>query len=463
MEEHGKRLNKNKNIKLLMILPIVIIEIYLIATVVLFRFGPINWKLENMFIFHAFILIYHISLIAGYLLRIYRIKNINDISKLYIENGIKSRYKPLKFINNTIYLSFVMTYLNCIRETGITSLSPLAYISEVINGITNPAFQYQKRLILISGNAFGGVILPKVNVLLSPLLFAVIPLGIYYFKDLKFNKKIVIIAIIVLECSRWIAIGTNKGLFDIAIIVATILLIKRVGNYPESRRVKRSKFTITKVMMVITLPIIFFTKAISDRVGTNIYFFNNIHFNSGINFDNILMRLVPDSMKMGLVSITSYLTQGYFGLSLAMNLPFTSTFGIGNSMFLLSNFKEAFGIDIFIHTYQMKLTSYGWDPLANWHTFYLWIANDVSFWGVGIVMFIIGYNYAVIWIDTIIYENPVAIVLMALYSIIFIYIPANNQVFSYPTTNIAFWGLTFYWLLTRKYKYSGRKCVKIRT
>lgn len=47
-------------------------------------------------------------------------------------------------------------------------------------------------------------------------------------------------------------------------------------------------------------------------------------------------------MKSAFYGLTEYVTQGYYGMSLSLDEPFTSTYGIGNSAFLRSNFKTLF-------------------------------------------------------------------------------------------------------------------------
>ena len=119
-------------------------------------------------------------------------------------------------------------------------------------------------------------------------------------------------------------------------------------------------------------------------------------------------------------------------------------------MFLLENIQEATGADLFQLTYQARLEQFDWDPLVNWHSFYVWIANDVGIVGIFAVLFLMGFFfYQVAW-DAIELESDIAIVLFCLFAIMFFYLPANNQILSYPTTFMAFWVLFIAWRLTRR-------------
>lgn len=428
--------------------PILIVELYLWFTIILYAWGPWDWQTKYEVVFYLLLTLYNFALVFGYYLGTKKRINIqNSYGNFTYGKKLDSNYKVLRYLNISIYLFLIFTILNCIRVTGLSTVSLLTYFEEVVNGLNNPALQYYNKFSRSSTSLFGGSMLSYANVILAPFLWPVIPLSIYYFKDLKLLNKVLIVFAILLETSRWIAIGTNKGIFDIAIIIITVILMKSLLNEFWFKKKKNTWVTNGRVIVILLLPLSFFVSAINDRLSGS---YINMIPNVGINPDSFLLKIIPKQLKVGFILLSGYITQGYYGLSLAIGEKFTPTFGIGNSMFLLENFKELFGIDIFSNTYQYKLASYGWHPFVNWHTFYLWIANDVSLFGVIMVMFILGYFYAYVWKDVIINNNPIAIVLMSIFSIMFAYMPANNQVLTYPTTFMAFWGVFFYWLIRKK-------------
>ncbi|MGM7702962.1 hypothetical protein ACSVDE_14625 [Pseudalkalibacillus sp. Hm43] len=447
----------NKNFRRYLYRPLILVESYIIFTIILYVFGPWEWQTENPISFYMLLFGYNLAFILGYFLSANKKRKSNPNYIFSQQTQLKFKSLILNYLKIAIYIYLIFTILNCIRVTGLQYLNPVAYFNEVLNGLKNPALQYHEKFTYNSGNLYGGSVLSYINVLISPLIYPVVPLSIFYFKDLKIMQKTVVFFSILLEVSRWIAIGTNKGIFDIAIIIVTVLLIKNIISRLHSRVKIKRNFTKFKTLALIIFPLYFFVNAISDRLGGSKVIYSRYINNTGINPDSLLMIITPDYLKTALILLSSYLTQGYYALSLATNIPFTPMFGIGNSMFLIDNFQGIFKENFFEHTFQEKLTVYGWDPFVQWHTFYLWIANDVSLFGVIFVMFFIGYVYATIWKDVLLYSNPIAIVLMSLYSIMFAYISANNQVLTYPTTFLAFWGLTFYWVITRKrYRMKGQ-------
>ena len=110
-------------------------------------------------------------------------------------------------------------------------------------------------------------------------------------------------------------------------------------------------------------------------------------------------------------------------------------------MFLMENIQELTGADLFSQSYQARLEQFDWDPLVNWHSFYVWIANDVGPVGVVVVLFLVGYFFYQVSFD--------AIERVGLFAIMFFYLPANNQVLSYPSTFMAFWVLFVVWKYRR--------------
>ena len=131
--------------------------------------------------------------------------------------------------------------------------------------------------------------------------------------------------------------------------------------------------------------------------------------------------------------LSSYITQGYYGFSLALTQNFDSTFGFGSSEFLLRQWEWISGNDISNRTYQSKITDL-WDEHAQWHSFYSHIANDVHFIGVVFVMLGLGFYFSRIWLISVEYNNIYAKLLIPLIVVMVIFIPANNQVFGYLET-----------------------------
>ena len=136
--------------------------------------------------------------------------------------------------------------------------------------------------------------------------------------------------------------------------------------------------------------------------------------------------------------ICSYLTQGYYALSKGLELGILPISFLGSSWFTISIAKK-FSYDPTETTYMYMLQSEGIDMSINWHSIYLWLANDFTFIGVPIIIFLIGYFFAQSWMDAIKGSNILSYPVLALFSTMIFYFFANNQVFSFSFIPFVFW------------------------
>ena len=145
------------------------------------------------------------------------------------------------------------------------------------------------------------------------------------------------------------------------------------------------------------------------------------------------------------VYLSNYIVQGYYGFSQALTQDFTSTYGFGNSQFLIRQFEWFTGVDLSQYTYQHKIDSV-WNETAQWHSIYSYIANDVHFSGVVLWNFIIGFYLAKVWRSYLIHDDFYSKLLLPMFVIMIIFIPANNQIFGFLETFSTFFLLTLLWL-----------------
>jgi len=103
-----------------------------------------------------------------------------------------------------------------------------------------------------------------------------------------------------------------------------------------------------------------------------------------------------------------------------------------------------FGYNPMPNTYLSLLENYGIDSHVNWHTIYVWLANDFTFIGVPIIIYLIGLMFARTWCDSVKGDNDTAIPLFTLFLVMVFYFFANNQVLSFSFMPFVVW-----WLLYR--------------
>ncbi|APZ49242.1 hypothetical protein BW721_05875 [Jeotgalibaca sp. PTS2502] len=411
-----------------------LIVIYLSITYIMYVIGPYNWPSDNFTLLTLYLLVLFLLIIFGFYLA-YR--------KLNGSLQYKSKGKFfIFFIETLIILNLFYQLWGIVSYTSIETLSFSNIINNLSLGLSKPGDSYYEKI----GNipiAFGISAAPWV--VLAPLTYSSTPLFLYNYKTVRPLFKILGVLTILVELTRWISIGTNQGIIGVAFIFITVFLVKYLRNNLMNKSNKMISISFKKlflrflIFMLILFGIIFFILSISDRINS----VANFHI-GGIypDMENIFVKYTPDFIGTGVILISSYLTQGYYALSMLLPLENMSMLGIGHSNFLISNFSELFNKEYFLNTYQMKLASIGWHPTIYYHTFFTWIANDVGFIGALFVVFIFSYYCGYIIKKSVYEENQLAIIILSLLLSIFFYMPSNNVVLSTPNTFMAFWVLS---------------------
>ncbi|MCG3447935.1 O-antigen polymerase [Enterococcus durans] len=403
----------NKNFK-----PIVIAQIYLSFVLVLFLFGPLKWRLNYPFITVGFLILGQVFLFMGYLVSMK--KNRINIQKRNKENNL-----PLPYLSIIIIFTFIMNLFTIFIRHGLLDISTISRILSNFGEVSSSL--YNNKINSNSSSLF-----TMFSTLTAPISYLGIPLTLYNFSKLKFRLKLIGIMNILLECLKWLLIGTNKGLIDLFLMFIAIYYLKR-------ENIKRNNIAVKILLVTLaTLVLLIFSVNISSRIGQNIYVLSNITNGTKIDFQGSFFQWVPESLKYLIIYIAIYLTQGFYAIDLAFQVNFIPMFGIGNSNFLIEKFQGIFGTNFFQYTYQSRLESIGWSSTVNWHSVYLWFANDISLLGIFPLMFLAGYYFYFVTYQAIITKKAVYIGLFCLMVQFIFYIPMNNQVLSYPSSFMAF-------------------------
>lgn len=424
-----------KKKRILTLFPLGLINIYIFFTLAVYLFGPWDFSNDNKYLTVTFIIVYILSINAGFIFGIFGTRNKSRIDTKNIE---------LYFSRWLLFLLLASIFFNVfyiLRNTGGNAFSIYYIYEQAFAGIVNPGEQYLKKFSSDALSSVGGGILPKIYVLLSPLIWASLPVSILYWKRLKVTNKLLVACAILTEIIKWISIGTNKGIIDLVIIFVIVILaiyFKKAFDGKLERKKIISQFLTLSVLSILAL--VYFNNAIGSRIGVN---YSALLYNVPINENSILFKIIPENFHFFIISISAYLTQGYYAISMSFLVPFSSTLGMGSSLFLYENFKSITGERIWENSYVYKLSELGWDQQVNWHSLYLWLANDWSYFGVIPIMFLLGLMFSLIWKDFLFNYSSISIILLPLYAMIFIYSPANNQVMQTPNLFVSFWVWNF--------------------
>lgn len=418
-------------------IPLFLVESYLLFTLFVFFFGPIDFHVHNFEVFLVLIVLYHLSFILGYLISTssYKFKHQYYDSKL----ASSSFFIMLAFA----LVAALVTYKNVMMTD---SFIPYDFFDQIIKGIESPAEVYvERRELLESGGHVSSRFFNVISIFFMFFKFLFIFYSVYHWRDYSFMKKFIFVLFCFVFISPSLAGGINSILFYFVIFMVVSLFFVKL---------MRSEINFTLLTVVLTCALLllvgFFGYIMSFRGGSFEYF-NGLSPLGDISiamstpdFDSIL-----GFYTYSFVWISSYVVQGYYGFSLALSEEWIWTYGFGSSHFLQNQLSTVFGVDVNSSTFQYRI-SHIWDEKAMWHSFYAQIANDFGFVGVALVMFGLGFLLSRIW-STIVFERSFyGAAMMPILVLLFIFMPANNQIFGFIDTISYFFAILILWFLEDK-------------
>lgn len=400
---------------------IAILELYLFFTLILYYFGPLNFERQNTLLVLFFVTIYQISLYLGFR---FGVSNIKIRSRFKVKSGQFKKWQKTLALNGVILLNSFFAIMTISQKLGSFSVGSL--IQSIIYGYNNAGDSYAQTLE--TSATFQGSWVTALNTLTTPLTFLMIPICVYYFKKLNISTKILFVIAVILNLAMFFLTGTNIGIFRVfTVIIGSFLLKDRV-----QKKAKKGTQIATIVLAIILIVafLVIFSNNVTSRIPNMGRFISGVP----IDFQNILLQILPQGLQVFFILFVSYISQGYYGMSLAFNYPWESTFPFGSSMFLMSN-SASLGFNpqaIFEQTYMYKM-NWQWSSTVNWHTAYTWIANDISFVGVIVFMLFLGLLLGITFREAR-SNNILSISLFPLLLMIVLFLPMNNNVLSNPLT-----------------------------
>lgn len=409
--------------------PLVFFQVYLAITVILFYFGPWPWpwKAGNEVIIFFYLVAAQLAIAIGYLLA-WALLPLGLVGSDSNGGGITSAERFLKIALIVNYAIMIPTSLS---RTG-------GWFPDVLAGLGNPGVAYNENYQrLLDGNPF--VLVEYVRMLLSPLIVGVFPVLVVFWNRLPRLIRYQAVLIVVFHLAIFVATGTNKGLADFVIVFPWLLYLAKSAGLSSFRFSWKYLFLFVVLFLAFLL---FFGSGQAQRKGGEgtLGVFNTGNGLIYADKDHPVSALLPERGQLVFESISRYVGQGYYALSLAFDVDHQWTFGFGSSMFLARNADALFGTDRFTaHSVpgQLEATT-GWGMYSLWHSIYPWMASDVGFFGALLVMGGLSFLFGVCWGRALVCPEPTTIIIVYLLFIMFYYIPANNQVFQMGETFFAF-------------------------
>jgi hypothetical protein len=416
-------------------LPLVLVEAYLLLTLLIYYLGPINFRGHNTGLFIGLMLLYHCAFILGYYISI---RTYND--KIKIDKRFSSKLFYFSFFFGL--LSVLGTYQNLMLAQSII---PYNLFAEISSGFKEPGLVYLRRMNSISdGLTSSSRVFNIISIFFTFFKLFFIFYFLYFWNHLSYFKKLIVLIYAFLFISSGLSSGTNSVIFIFFIFISLTLFV--LFYVRQTRNFSKIIFFMGGLFLI---PVGFFGYLMSRRGGGFDYF----ALTSPLG-DITISALTPnlnsvlDFYYYAFVWLNYYLVQGYYGFSLILNLDVYWTFGFGSSDFLQRQLLMLTGIDVSNLTLQAQISEY-WSS-AQWHSFYGQFANDFGFIGLSVLMFILGYFLSRVWASVIYNNSFYGMSLLPILSLMFIFIPANNQVFGYIDTLSYFLFMSIFWFFENK-------------
>lgn len=419
--------------------PLFIVEIYLIFTLLIFFIGPVVFNYRNKIYFIVLMFFYHASFVAGY---IYACRK-KFISRTTSRENFSAKKFWTLFVTGII--GVVAAYNNLmLSETFI----PYDFFENLNRGISEPGLVYAERMSnMEQGLNSGSRLFNIFSIFFSFAKLLFIFYFIFFWGEMKLTHKISCAFYCFMFLSSGVSAGVNSVVF--IFVIFTLISLFIVLYVKKSKYFKVLIFISTVVLLI---PILSFGNIMSQRGGGFEYFIStsplgDISLKTSFELDDNSSLI--DFLYYSLVWLSYYLVQGYYGFSLIIDLDWNWTFGFGNSEFFQRQFSLVTGFDVSNLTYQHRI-SHLWDKSAQWHSFYGQFANDFGIYGLIIMMAALGYHFSMAFQSAIIQKSFYAAALMPIFTIMFIFFPANNQIFAFIDMISYFIFVNIFWFLEDK-------------
>lgn len=428
----------------LVFIPLFLSELYLALTLWLLFYGPLGWPLRNLITFLVLIFLYHAAFISGFF------GQVKNFFKVNATEEIKTDWAEDLFIRKfwlIILLAFIACLISHRNLVHSDSYIPWNFFSDLKRGFFNASevrnyYASAEFAQKFTGNKYVSALL----LFLSFFKYILLPGLIMLWDKLSLQKKIVGILVVLIPVASGITISLSSinfaYLFTMTVCFGMLIIQNKSLLVLKSRKIF--------ILGYISLFFFSFLNFYQVKSGTSFAAVSSgkavpVRMNyleeKGVIFKNDRYRTEIAALDDLYEKLTVYLVNGYVGMSISLDKDFQSTFGIGHSTFLQRIFDQHLGFNVGSRTYQQRISA-EWDKDIFWHSAYSYFANDVSFYGVILIMFVFGFYLGSISIHALLYKDFVASLLMPLFGIFILYLPANNQIFSFVESMVPFWILT---------------------
>jgi hypothetical protein len=233
--------------------------------------------------------------------------------------------RALSFLRLAVWIAWLLAIPSSLSRTG-------ELLPDVVEGIRNTGAVYNANFErLEAGNPF--VVVEYVRLLLSPFLVGLLPVAVVYWSRMSRGLKLAGLLAVAFHLSLYVATGTNKGLADSLVTLPWLVL---VGVSLGTLQLRVSRRTLVLAILALFVAFLaFFGAGQAQREGSvgELGVFNTGAELIEADRDDSISVHMSEPVRIVYESMTRYLGQGYYALSMTFDLEHDSTLGFGHSMF----------------------------------------------------------------------------------------------------------------------------------
>lgn len=392
--------------------PLIISLLYLYLTLLLYFFGEYRWNIDNKIQLASYVSVCYLFLGVGGIiaLKITSSDNVVRIPKVEIDFYVLLRL-------SYVYSIIAYTIMSYYYGQGFLNIFNASLISEVYLEKAQ-SFTYERSILVQFFSWFW------------LLTYIYTPFSIIFWEKIKRKDKIMFVVTIIFCISYWLSIGTMKGIGDLVIQLLISIEIRRQIQNNKVQKTANFKKNL-KVFMLIFICIMLFSSIQQSR---SIAVYGNSESLERLPY--VILPFIEDTrdypIDPSIKRLMFYLSHGYTGLALSLKENHEWTHFVGFSRSLSEIYEARTSDQVLDKTYLSRIEKdYGWPNGMMWSTLFPWIAGDISFYFIPILMLLIGFIFIRLWKKILndLKNNLISVLYFTQISILIIYTPMNNQIF----------------------------------
>ena len=421
--------------------PIIVVQFFLWMTLAAFAFGPWEWPMREPVKLYGFVFAAHLALLAGYLCAAHR-----------SPSGATANFDFKRVFAWSLAASLVVLPLTSYAKTG-------QWAPDILGAVMNPGAAYGDAHAYMQHTTNPGSYL---RILLAPLLVALVPVGVFFWSRLRRIERFGLVAVALAVVLLSVSTGQRRDIADLFFIVCLVALGAHWAGVTRWSRRAATVGALACSVAALAFVAYFIVSHVS-RVGeqTATYGYNPVT-KAAPDPDNAILNAVPEDARPGFLGLMHYFTTGYYGLSLSLDRDVQPMYGLGHSMFLTRNWERASKDEGFERrSLPVQISQKdGFRYPVQWCTAYPYFANDLGFVGTVLMLFVVGWMFALSWLDVLGGKSLGGIVAFTLIATLLFYLPATNRMLQDGEGVVAFYVWVGVWLVGRARSFAPRTAVQ---